>query len=305
MGVLSFAAAIVGLAAIYAILTLALNVHFGLAGLINFGMVAYFAVGAYTYAIITQPPPGPLDQYVLGLSGPPWAGIVGAMAVSVAFAVVTGWPCLRLRGDYLALMTFAFAEVLQSVLINEGPIANGSRGFSSILPPFYNSIPANFYDIGFAVITLAVLALILVALLRLTRSPYGLTLRAIRDDELAAAALGKHVERFRLSAFLLGAAVAGLGGVLFAWYTTVAQPGEFGTDITFTAFIALLLGGVGSNIGAVAGAFVLFGLVEALQFIPLAPEISQRVSSFRLVPLGLAMVLVLRFRPRGLLGWLP
>lgn len=305
MDVLSFAAGIIGLAAIYAILTLALNVHFGLAGLINFGMVAYFAVGAYTYAIITQPPPGPLDRYVLGLNGPPWAGIVGAMVAAVAFAVITGWPCLRLRGDYLALMTFAFAEVLQSILINEERIANGSRGLFSILPPFYDTIPAGFYDIGFAVITLAILTLLLLVLLRLTRSPYGLTLRAIRDDELAAAALGKHVERFRLGAFLLGAAVAGFGGVIFAWYTTVAQPGEFGTDITFAAFIALVLGGIGSNVGAIIGAFVLFGLQASLRFIPLTPEISQRVSSFRLVLLGLVMVLVLRFRPRGLLGRLP
>ncbi|MHB8499741.1 MAG: branched-chain amino acid ABC transporter permease [Candidatus Acidiferrales bacterium] len=299
---IDYVAVIVGLAAIYAILTLALNIQFGLAGLVNFGIVAYFAVGAYTYAIFTQAGPSSLDQYRIGLGGPAWAGVVLAIVAAVLFAAVTSWPCLRLRGDYLALMTFAFAEVLQAILVNEPRIANGSRGLYNVVPPFYYVLPVDSYDIYFALITLGVLAVATLLSLQLKRSHFGLTLRGIRDDELAAASVGKLVNRFRLAAFLVGAGIAGVAGVLDVWFTTIAQPAQFGTDVTFVAFVALVLGGTGSTIGSVVGAFTLFGLQQVLQLMPLDPDLSQRMSSLRVAVLGLLVILVLRFRPRGLFG---
>jgi branched-chain amino acid transport system permease protein len=299
---MTYVLSIVALASIFSLLTLALNLHFGLTGLINFGIVAYFAIGAYTYAIATAEPPSALDQYVVGLGWPGWAGVLLAVVAAVLFAAVTGWPALRLRAEYLALTTFAFAEVLHSVLTNTSEIGNGTRGMSNVLPPFYDTLPFDTYDTWFAVITVTVLVVATLALQRLAKSPFGATLRAIRDDELAAAAVAKPVQRYRLESFLAGAAIAGVAGVLYAWFTTLVSPDLYTADITFTAFIALVIGGVGSNYGAVLGAFVLFGLEQAIRVVPLSEQTAQLASSLRLVPFGLALILMLRFRPQGLAG---
>lgn len=297
-----FAASVLTLASIYGVLTVALNLQFGLGGLVNFGIVAYFAIGAFSYAIVTQPSPGPLDQYRLGLEWPWWAGILLAMAAGVAFAVITGWPTLRLRGEYLALVTFAFAEVLNSVLVNEPPIANGSRGLSNLLPPFYYDLSESNYDLQFGALMFGFLIVSLLIAIRISRSPFGRTLQAVRDDELAAAALGKDAKRFRLKIFVVGAVMATLGGVAYAWYATLVAPGLFTAEVTFLAFIALVLGGVGSNIGAVVGAFLIVWFDQALVLLPLSLDNAQMVSSLRLVPYGLLLILVLRFRRSGLLG---
>jgi branched-chain amino acid transport system permease protein len=293
---------IIALASIFSLLTLALNLHFGFAGLINFGIVAYFAIGAYTYAMLTQPAPSALDEYAVGLELSPWLGVLGGIAMAVVFAVITGWPALRLRSEYLALTTFAFAEVLHSVLLNAREIGNGTRGLANILPPFYTTFPVEDYDLWVAGLMLAILGLATVAMVRLASSPFGSTLRAIRDDELAAAAVGKPVARYRLEAFLAGAALAGFAGILYAWYTTLVSPDLFTASITFTAFIALVIGGVGSNYGAIVGAFVLFGIEEAIRVVPLSDDTAQLLSALRPVPFGLALILILRFRPQGLAG---
>jgi branched-chain amino acid transport system permease protein len=299
MGIWDLIFSVVTLAAIYALLTLALNLHFGMAGLINFGIVAYFAIGAYGYALVIQPPPSSIDAYAVGLGWPPWAGILVGVAAAVLFALITGGPTLRLRGEYLALTTFAFAEVLNSVLVNEQGLANGQRGLSSIFPPLYYQIPFTLYKAYMLAIALIILLAVLALQVHLMRSPFGATLRAIRDDELASQALGKEEAKFRLKAFLAGAAIAGLAGILYAWNTSLVAPGLFTADVTFTAFIALVLGGVGSNIGAVVGAFVLFGLTELLAFLPISADSFQVVSGIRSIVLGLIVVLILRLRPKG------
>lgn len=302
MGIWDLIFSVMSLAAIYALLTLALNLHFGMAGLINFGIVAYFAVGAYVYALATQPPPGAIDSYVVGLGLPSWAGVILGVVAAMLFALLTGGPTLRLRGEYLALTTFAFAEVLHSVLVNVGGLANGQRGLSSIFPPFYERIPFAFYEEYMLVGVLAVLVAVFALQRHLTRSPFGLALRAIRDDELASQALGKVAPTFRLKAFVSGAAIAGLAGILYAWHSTLVSPALFTADVTFTAFIALVLGGVGSNVGAVVGAFVLFGVTEALTFLPISADNFQIIDSIRTIVLGLIVILILRFRPRGAVG---
>ncbi|HET6549593.1 MAG TPA: branched-chain amino acid ABC transporter permease [Solirubrobacter sp.] len=303
---MSYVYSIVAVAAIFSLLTLALNLHFGIAGLVNFGIVAYFAVGSYTYVLLTQLPPSPLDQYKIGLELPPVIGILGGIAAAVIFAAITGWPALRLREEYLALTTFAFAEVLHSIFVNVRELGNGTRGLSNVLPPAYDSIPADNYDLIFMIVMLAVLALAFAAMHRLKRSPFGASMRAIRDDELAAAAIGKPIRSFRLRAFLSGASIAGLAGVLYGWFTTVVTPGLFTADVTFTAFIALVIGGLGSNVGAIVGAFVFFGIEELLRLVPASSETAQLMVSLRLIPFGIVLILMLRFRPQGLVGrWAP
>ena len=301
---MSYVYTIVTLVSIYSLLTLALNLQFGTAGLVNFGIVAYFAVGAYTYAIVTLPPPTIVDHYVTGLELSPWLGLPIGIAAAVVFAALTSLPALRLREDYLALVTFAFAQMLQSVLTNAQDIANGTLGLSNIQMPAASSLPADNYDLWFMIITLAVLVVVYAGLSWVTRSPFGDVLKASRDDELATLSLGKDVNRYRFKAFVLGGAVAGLAGVLYVWYTTVIAPDLIGAEVTFAAFIALVIGGLGSNFGAVLGAAVYFGLAEGLKLIPVSPETVQTMASIRVAVFGLVLILVLRYRPQGLVGGL-
>lgn len=292
----NFLLAVTAVAGIYGVLCIALNLEFGHGGLINFGIVAYFAAGAYGYVILTQPPPSGFDTYVVGLGQPIWVGFLGAGAAGMLFAVITGWPCLRLRGEYLALTTFAFAEVLHSFLINERRVSNGTVGFSGIDRPLRGLVDASDYRLVFVGLVVAFLLVVYWMARRLVRSPYGRTLRAISDDEVAAALAEKPVERRRLEIFLFGALVSGFAGAFYAWYTTVVNPALFTAEVTFVVWIALVLGGIGSNFGAVLGVFILIGFEEALRFLNFSADASARVSAGRTALVGLLLVLLLRFR---------
>ncbi len=286
--------AIVG--GIYAILSVALNLQFGHGGLINFGIVAYFAAGAYSYVIITQPPPGAFDEYRFGLELPMWAGFLGAGAAGILFAVITGGPCLRLRGEYLALTTFAFAEVFHSLIVNQAAISNGTLGFSGIDRPFSDVATGDAYRYLFAGIVLGFLLLVFLVSRRLVRSPYGRTLRAIRDDETAAQLAGKPIQRYRLSVFLFSALLSGFAGALYVWYTTIVSPQLFTAEATFAVWIALVIGGVGSNVGAVAGALILIGFEELIRQFDFSSDTAARVSSLRVAATGVLLIVLLRFR---------
>jgi branched-chain amino acid transport system permease protein len=288
--------------AIFSMLTLSLNLQFGNGGIINFGLVAYFAVGAYAYAILTQPPPDVIDDYRWGLELSPWVAIPISVLGGVVFAFMVGKPALRLKPVYLALGTFAFAQMLESVLVNVREIGNGTLGLSRISPPAEASIPPENYDLWIMVGSLLLAVATYLVVDRLARSPFGEVLRATRDDELAAQAIGKQVSSFQLRAFLAGAGIASLAGVAYAAYTTVASPDLFTADVTFTAFIALVIGGVGRNSGAVVGAVIFFGLEALLDLVPLEGELAQTLAAARLIPFGLALILVLRFAPEGLTG---
>lgn len=299
---MSYVYSIATVVAIFSILCLALNLQFGQGGIINFGLVAYFMVGAYSYAILTQPPPTEVDDYIIGFElNPILAALLSVIAATV-FAFIVGKPVLRLPEEYLALATFAFAQVLESIFVNVRQLGNGSLGMSGIEPPGVTLIPFENYDMWFMIGALVILAVVYALVSRVTGAPFGATLRATRDDELAAAAIGKRVESFRMRSFLFGCALAGAAGVMFTAYTTVAAPALFTADVTFTAFIALVIGGLGSNLGAVVGATIFFGLEELLQLIPLSGDTVQIVTSVRVAVFGLVLVLVLRFAPQGLMG---
>jgi len=299
---MTYLQSIITVVAVFSLLTLALNLQFGHGGIINFGLVAYFAVGAYAYAILTQPSPEVIDDYAWGFEMSPWLAAPVAVAAGVAMAYVVGRPALRLKPEYLALATFAFAQVLESVLINVREVGNGTLGLSRIAPPADEAIPPADYSLWFMIGALTLVVVVYALLDRLTSSPFGVGLRAGRDDELAAAAVGKNTGGFRLRSFLLGAAIAAVAGIVYASYTTVAAPSLFTADVTFTAFIALVIGGLGRNVGAVVGAVVFFGIEELLNLIPLQGDMAQVLASARLIPFGLALILVLRYAPGGLTG---
>ncbi|RAI01696.1 branched-chain amino acid ABC transporter permease [Acuticoccus sediminis] len=279
----------------YAILTMSLQVQYARGGMINFGIVAYFAAGAYAYAIVTQEPPSGLDQYLFGFDAPWWAGVLAAPVAAAAFAALTGWPTLRLRGEYLALTTFAFAEVLHSFLLNERRIGNGSVGLANITQPDPPGIDtAHLYAAAAVVMMLATLLFYR----RLLASPYGRAMDAIRDDELAAQTVGKDIARIRFEIFVLTAIPIGLAGALFAMITTLVAPNLFTAEVTFLVWIALILGGERTIWGAVLGTLALVTFEELVRAYPFETVRGAQVAaSVEEVVTGLIFILILRWQP--------
>jgi branched-chain amino acid transport system permease protein len=281
------------------VLTLVLNMQYGHAGMINFGLVAYFAVGAYTYVLLTQEPPtSSLDQYLIGLDLPEWVGFVGAGIAGLVFAAITGWPTLRLRGEYFALTTFAFAEVLHSFILNEQRFANGTRGLVGLERPLRDRITFMDYNIFFAMAALVFLVIVYLVFKRIVASPYGRALEALRDEELALTTVGKQTSRFRLEIFLFTAPFAAMAGAFYIWYTTLALPELFTAEVTFIVWIALILGGEGSNRGALIGIFLVVLFEELVRAIPFTTiRGAQIAASLEVVALGALLIVFLRWQP--------
>jgi branched-chain amino acid transport system permease protein len=296
----NFVTTVLILGGIYALLALGLNLQLGHTGIINFGIVGYFAAGAYGYVILTAPPPGLLDYYRWGPGWPIWAGVLGGCALAVAVAAVTSWPCLRLRGDYLALMTFGFAQVIQVVLTNANPLTNGTLGFTNFAPPLSMQSGVN-YPWVLSVMVMVCLVVVFFALRRIERSPYGRSLQMIRDDELATILAGKSSVRLRLQSFLIGGAVYGLAGVLFAWYNNNVNPSQFDILLTITVFVAVALGRFRSALGAVIGAFVLVALQQGVSQIgmQLSPAIGSRIGGVSISLEGAFLVVILRMSAKN------
>jgi branched-chain amino acid transport system permease protein len=287
IGYLTATATLVG---VRALLTLGLNIQWGLTGLVNLGAVAFFAVGAYTSAL-------------LAVGGTPlvfaWpAGIGVATAAAVGLAMVA----LRLREDYLAIVTLGFGEVLRLCLLNEAWLTRGANGVTGIPRPMHRHF-AEHYDVFYLVLVLAAVALVYVCLERLRRSPFGRVLRAIREDETVAAVAGKPVFRFKVQAFALGAAVASLAGILFAHYLAYIEPNMFLPQESLLVWLALILGGSGNNRGALVGSIVLLGLLEGSRFakdvIPFLTGV--RLAAAQQMFVGVVLVVLMIRRPEGLL----
>lgn len=301
LNLLLFLAGVISLIGIYTLLTLAVNLHYGYAGLMSFGIVGFVALGAYTYAIVTRGAPVGEDTYLFYFDQPWWVGFLASGVVTTLFAFIIGLPTLRVEGDYLLIVTFAFAEVIQKLLSNEAWLTNGTRGYINIHQPFRELIPGPNYQFFLAGMIVLIVAIVYLVTRRLGNSPFGRTLRAIRDNEPAALATGKNVFSFKMRIFLVGAAVCGFAGAMYSWYMTLALPSLFGMSVTFAAWIALVIGGTGSNKGAIVGTIVLLGAQQALKFISTTPELTPIVSSVQLILEGLVLILILRFWPKGLI----
>ncbi len=275
---------------IYALLALALNLQWGQTGLINFGLVAFFAIGAYTSGLLS----------VAGWPTPL------AMLVATLAAGVSAWPLgrltLTLKEDYLAVIAIGFSEVLRTVIENEQWLTRGPSGLPGI-PQLYGGMPTALRE-GLSVITLViVVCLVFVLLERLIRAPFGRTLRGIRDSELAAAALGKNLVAFKTRSFVLGSAIAGLAGAFYAHYMTFISPEQFTPEVTFNVWIAVIIGGSGRNAGVLVGTFLLIFFLEGSRFINdlgLGLNGSQ-LGALRFMIVGLALVLCMLYRPSGIL----
>ncbi len=299
-------------ALIYGILALGLNTQYGLAGQANFGFVALFAAGAFAAALAVLPPKGSASydgRYDVGL-GLPWvAALVIAAGVGAAVALIMGLVCLRLSGHYLAIVTFALAQIFASFLGNEDWLTGGQFGISPIDQPLRDQVSSSqTYLFVFLGITVVIAFVCLVFADRASSSPFGRVLRGVREDEVAARSLGKRSGVFKLKAFVLGGVLAGVAGAIWVGSIGAVHVGQFVPIVTFNVWLAMLLGGVGNNKGVLVGALLFQIIHEGTRFLQSIPGLSDLSSAnpgflphLRYVIIGLALILVVRFAPRGVI----
>src|SRR6516165_2515057 len=296
---------------IYVMLGWGLNIVVGLAGLLDLGYVAFYAVGAYSYALLAK---------TFGLSF--WILLPLAGTLASFWGILLGFPVLRLRGDYLAIVTLAFGEIIRLILINWVALTNGYAGIIGIPRPTLFGIPFTANDDGFAavfglpysplyrVIFLYYLILALALLtcfvtVRLRRLPIGRAWEALREDEIACRALGINTTNTKLTAFAIGAMFAGFAGSFFAARAAFISPESFTFIESATILSIVVLGGMGSQIGVVIAAIVMIGGTEILRQITFLKQIFGPTfdpTQYRMLLFGLAMVAIMRWRPRGLIA---
>jgi branched-chain amino acid transport system permease protein len=288
-------------AGIYAIFTLGLQLNIGLTGILNFGQAGFMALGAYAMAIL-----------VVKAGWSPWLALPVATLVAVLGGLLIGLPSLRLRGDYFAIVTLAAAQILVVVAQNARGLTGGNNGLSGFNDQWTDVQRAMLdglevaglddqYSLPLFLITWGLFVVLMGGLLALQRTPWGRVLRAIREDEDAAAALGKNVLAYKLQSLGISAALGAVAGYLLALNISLVYPSTFDADFTFIGMAILLLGGLGSYAGVAVSALLLWTVLEATRFIDL-PMASDRVAALRLLLVGLVLILIAMFRPQGLLG---
>ncbi len=273
---------------IYIIFALSLNIEVGYTGLFNFGHVAFFGIGAYTSALLT------LHKMPFELS------LLVALVMAGIWGFFLSLPSLRLRGDYFGIATLGFGEIIRMVFLNEVWLTKGPMGLPGIPKPVIFSIGFKtlpqylLLTLGFAALTFLILKIIL-------KSPFGRVLRAIREDEVAAEALGKNVFRFRIKSFVIGSLFAGLAGTLWGHYITFISPGDFTLLETILVLLMVVLGGKGTEWGPVLGAVFLIFFQESLRFLRLPAEWSRYLAPLQQMIFGALLILLMIFRPEGLI----
>jgi branched-chain amino acid transport system permease protein len=296
----------------FALAALGLAMHFGFAGLLNFGIAGFMAVGAYGFAIST-----------LTFGFPWWAAMLVGVFASVVFAVLLGIPTLRLRGDYLAIVTIAAAEIVRLLFTSQAwqPVTGSADGLSGFQGSFRDANPFPEGDYGFGpwqytanqfwVLVFGLMMLMVCALLlwRLVNSPWGRVIKGIREDEDAVRALGKNVFAYKMQALIVGGVFGGLGGIIYVLPSST-NPGVFITSLTFFVWTALLLGGAATVFGPLLGALIFWVLQAFLG--SLLPELanaglmgaftSAQAGALRFVLVGVGLMLIVIFRPQGILG---
>ncbi len=269
-------------ALIYVMLGLGLNIVIGLAGLLDLGYVAFFAVGAYSYALLNA-------HFGLGF----WIALPLGGVLSAIFGFILGYPVLRLRGDYLAIVTLGFGEIIRLVLENWSEFSNGPAGIANIpKPSFFGmdfSLEANTIFLFYIIVGLVIFTIFFIN--RLENSRIGRAWIALKDDEIACQSMGIDKARTKLRAFALGATWAGMGGVVFAAKTTFINPASFTIWESVIILCTVVLGGMGSIAGVIVGALLLI----------LLPEYLRAFAEFRMICFGIVLVLMMVFKPGGMI----
>lgn len=285
--------------ALYALLGIGLNVVVGYAGLLDLGYVAFFATGAYLFALLAAPEYG--GGFAVGTSF--WLVLPMAMVLAGLVGVALGIPVLRLRGDYLAIVTLGFGEIIRIMVNNEKGITNGPVGVFSIpKPDFGTKELSGPFELYFVVLAGCFIAAF--AAERIRDSRVGRAWEAIREDEDVAASMGVNTTRYKLLAFAMGAAIGGAGGVIFTAKQSAIFPTDFNLDVSINVIALVIIGGMGNVRGVLLGAMLLIGLPEVLRDFSvdfLFVHLQNLGADYRLVIYGAALVAVMVLRPQGVL----
>jgi branched-chain amino acid transport system permease protein len=297
----------------YILCAIGLALHFGFTGLLNFGQAAFAALGAYGYSLA-----------VINFGWDWWQAVLFGLVCSLAFAALLGIPTLRLRADYLAIVTIAAAQAFKMAVGSStlSPITGGSAGVNEFGKSFYalNPIPEGEFNLGIVSYThsevwvrivgwsLVALAAIIVAVL--SRSPWGRVLKGIREDEDAVRSLGKNVFSYKLQSLVIGGAFASIGGMVFVMSSQSNQPTFWGNNFTFLTWTVLLLGGAATVLGPIVGGMVFFTalvIIESiLSFLVEVGVLSalgvEQVAQIRFILIGVTLMLLVIFRPQGFFG---
>ena len=275
---------------IYAIMALALNLQYGFTGLLNFGLVGFFAIGAYGSAL-------------LSIAGVP---VVAAVIIAVLITTIVGAliaiPTMNLSIHYWAIVTISIAELVRVVIQNEEWATGGTFGLGDIPQPLSAVIPSDWYSTFFFLLTLTLLLICYMICRALVSEPYGRVIKAIREDEEFAVSLGKNVRSFKLRTMAAGAAMTGLAGALYAHFNTYLHPTAFEPIVTFIIWAAVIMGGKGNLKGGVLGAVVIVLLYNSTRFISEFVDLSAAtIASGRLALIGLLITTIVVLAPDGLL----
>lgn len=291
----------------YNILTWGLNIQFGYTGILNFAFIAFMAIGAYVSGVFALPQANGIagQTYVLGLSWPfPLTLIMGGIAAAV-FGLFVGLIALkRLRSDYMAIVTVAVGAIAYDFVGNETGLFNGWDGLGSVPQPLQMrfSIDFNTYQWVFVVLAGVVTLILWWFANRIYSSPFGRTLRSIREDQDVSEAFGKNTYKYRMIAMVIGCFYAGIAGGILIFFTTALNPSGWQTGETFVIWTALLIGGTGNNWGAMLGALLVpVGFQEATRFLPQVPSNADLIPALRNIIVGSLLILVLWFRPQGII----
>jgi branched-chain amino acid transport system permease protein len=290
------------LAATYGIFALGLQLNVGTTGITNFGQAGFMAIGAYTMGILVVKD---------GWSW--WWAMPAAIGASMVAAILVGLPSLRLRADYFAITTLAFAEIVRYLADNTRNLTNGSQGLlgysggwltlSVRLGRWLNDhgIHVTSFLFPLLLISWAVFIVLTLFVAAVVRTPWGRVLRAIREDEDAARALGKNTLAYKVQSLALAAALAAIAGFVLALNLTLLVPDEFDPVFTIFGFVIVILGGLGSYLGVIVGSVILMTLLEGTRYVEL-PLSADKVAAIRFIIVGLVLILLMAFRPQGILG---
>lgn len=272
---------------IYILFSSSLNLELGCAGLYNFGHVGFFAIGAYCSTLVT------LAGYSI------WLGLFCSMLSAAVVGIFFAWPVLRLTGDYFGVASLAFAEMVRLILLNERWLTRGPMGIPGIPQIKIFALTGNPATLAAALI-LTVISLICFKVI--LSSPFGRTLKLIREDEHVARAFGKNIVSFKTRTIAVGSAFGGLAGGLWAHYIGYISPSDFTLQLTVLVLLCVVLGGRGTLAGPILGSILVVTVGEGLRFLPLPPSMTAGVSHIQSMLFGLVLVVLMLRRPQGIIA---
>lgn len=276
----------------FMILALALNLQWGLTGMVNFGIAGFYALGAYTSGLLSEKLGWPVE-----LAMP--AAVVAGLVVGALVALLS----IRLREDFLAIVTLGFGEMVRLIVLNEDQITEGPRGLRIEARPLEGLFDRESYPLVYLGLMALVVAVVFLICERIRRAPMGRTLRAIREDDLVAETLGKDVLRLRMQVFAIGSGFMAAAGALYAHYVQNISPEVFMPMVAIFIWMSVIVGGAGNNWGLLIGAGVVMTILEGTRF--LGDFISfldaEKLSAIRIILIGALLIVIVRFRPQGLI----